>query len=456
MRVRMANRAFYKNFKTRDDEVEGLNFFEISNYQWDIPDLRKKLSEVFSRDKYFDLFELQHVFPLLGERILRLSATRINKNDPQKNALLLILEDITQRKKAEWQLKESEERFRLLVQNASDIITILSEEGIIFYESESVEQILGYVPEDRIGKNIFKDPIVHPDDIATKENAFRKAISTANETVKAEFRLRHKDGSYRNIEAAYINMLANPRIGGIIANYHDVTEQRKLERQREEFISIASHELKTPVTSIKGYIQILQDMFSSADDAMSGELLYKLNLQVDRLTNLIKDLLDITRIREGQLEFRESGFNIDKLITETVDEMQLASKKHLIVADLKAAKRITADKERIGQVLTNLISNAIKYSPGADKIIVTSTSTEEIVTVCVQDFGIGINAEVQKKIFNRFFRLSDKSQAFPGLGLGLYIASEIIKHHGGRFSVDSEPGKGSVFRFMVPVEYSPA
>src|ERR1051326_1466493 len=456
MRAMTANRAFYKNFKTRNDEVEGLNFFEISNYQWDIPELRKKLSEVFSTDKNFDQFELQHVFPLLGERILRLNATRINKSDPKKNLLLLVLEDITQRKKSEWQLKESEERFRLLVQNASDIITILSAEGVIFYESESVEQILGYVPKDRIGRNIFKERIVHPDDVSIKENAFRKAISTANEKVKAEFRLKHKDGSYRDIEAVYVNMLADPRIGGIVANYHDVTEQRKLERQREEFISIASHELKTPVTSIKGYVQIMQDIFSSADDAVSGDLLNKLNLQVDRLTNLIRDLLDITRIREGQLEFRQSSFNIDKLIMEIVAEMQLASKKHLIVADLKAAKKITADRDRIRQVLANLVSNAIKYSPGADEIVVTSASTEEIITICVQDFGIGISADVQKKIFNRFFRISDKSHAFPGLGLGLYIASEIVRHHGGQFSVDSAPGKGSVFCFTLPVKYSPA
>jgi len=120
-----------------------------------------------------------------------------------------------------------------------------------------------------------------------------------------------------------------------------------------------------------------------------------------------------------------------KSLDKQTDERQPGSNKHLILADLKAAKRITADKERIGQVLTNLISNAIKYSPGADKIVVTSKSTEEIITVCVQDFGIRISADIKKKIFNRFFKLSDKFSAFSGLGLGLYIASEIIKRHRG-------------------------
>ncbi|HMG69081.1 MAG TPA: CheR family methyltransferase [Chitinophagaceae bacterium] len=455
MHIKMANKAFYQNFKTRNDEVEGLNFFEIANYQWDIPELRRRLSEVFSKEKNFEQFELQHVFPLLGERILRLSATRLNRDDPQRPRLLLVLEDITRRKKAEWHLKENEERFRLLVQNASDIISILSPEGNITYESESVERILGYKPEERLGKNIFKDLIVHPDDMNLKISAFQKSILNSNEIVKTGFRLRHKNGGYRDIEAVYLNLLSNPRISGIVANYHDVTDQRKIENQREEFVSIASHELRTPVTSLKGYIQIIKDMLLASGDTLGSEILQKLNHQVDRLIALIKDLFDVTKIREGQLELNTSHFNINKLIDEVLVEMQLGAKKHLLVADLKAKKRVNADSERIGQVLRNLISNAIKFSPDTDEIIITSSSDEEKITVCVQDFGIGIDPEHQKKIFSRFFRINDdRLKNNAGLGLGLYISSEIIKHHKGTITVTSEKGKGSSFCFTIPVKYS--
>ncbi len=455
MRIRMANRAFYKNFKTSSDEVEGMNFFEISNYQWDIPELRKNMAEVFSQDKNFEQFELQHVFSLMGEKILRLSAARINKGEAKKDWVLLVIEDITQRKKAELQLKNSEERFRLLVQNASDIITILTPEGTILYESEPVEKILGYTTQERVGKNILKDTIVHPDDLKIKANAFKQAVSNKDTPVKTEFRLKHKNGTYRDIEAVYLNMLDDIRIQGVVGNYHDITEQRKLENQREEFVSIASHELKTPVTSLKGYVQIIQDMLSPSEDGLATELLQKLNLQVDRLTSLIKDLFDITKMKEGRMDFKMSNFNIDELISEMVNDIQLASKKHIIVADLQAKETITADRERIGQALRNLLSNAVKYSPDSDKVIVTSSSDEEKITVYVQDFGIGIDPREHQKLFTRFFRSSaDAVPRNAGLGLGLYIASEIIKHHNGTITVSSEKNKGSVFSFTLPLNQS--
>jgi two-component system CheB/CheR fusion protein len=455
LRIKNANKAFYKTFLVSPDETEGNYFYNLGNQQWNIPDLRRQLTLVQTKNIDLSNYKVTQNFPVIGHKIMLLNAQKLVVKGGRSDLILLAIEDITERDQAAEALKSKEERFRLLVQNAFDIITILSKDGVITYESDSVKRLLGYDPDERVGKNIFRDTIVHPEDLEKKITGFKKALSHSSELVKAEFRLKHKDGSYRDIEAVYRNLLDDPRIEGIVANYHDITEQRKLEQQREEFISIASHELRTPVTSIKGYIQILQDIFSSTGDSMSAELTGKLHLQIDKLTNLIKDLLDITQLRQGQLEFRESSFDINTLISEIVAEMQLGTKKHLIVADLKAAKKIIADKERIGQVLNNLISNAIKYSPHSDKVIVKSKSTEENITVCVQDFGIGISVDMQKKIFDRFFRLHDKRHPYPGLGLGLYIASEIVKHHKGSLTVKSEPGKGSVFCFTLPIKYSP-
>jgi two-component system CheB/CheR fusion protein len=451
LRIKRANKYFYNTFQVKPSQTEGFYLYELGNGQWEIPELQKNLKFLQNSNQQFANFEVDHDFPGIGRRSMLLDAQKFTLKDGKEESILLSIRDITSRKQIENSVRESEERLQLLIQNIYDIITILSKEGDILYESNSVERVLGYQPNERIGKNIFKEPIAHPDDIAEKEAAFKKAVASSSEIVKTEFRLRHKDGSYKDIEAVYVNLIHDPRVAGIVANYHDVTDQRKVEKQREEFVSVASHELKTPVTSMKGYIQILRDMFSSAEDSISAELMEKLDHQVDRLSNLIKDLLDVTRIREGKLEFRKTEFEIDRLIHEVVNEMQLTTKKHLIVADLKAAKRINADRERIGQVLSNLISNAIKYSPGADKIIITSSSKGENVAVSVQDFGIGISADMQKKVFDRFFRFSDPAgKNYPGLGLGLYIAAEIVKRHGGTINLTSKLKQGSTFSFAIP------
>jgi signal transduction histidine kinase len=224
-----------------------------------------------------------------------------------------------------------------------------------------------------------------------------------------------------------------------------------LEKQKEEFIAIASHELKTPVTSIKAYAEILEDVFTASKDGESKEMVKKLGNQVDRLTNLVKDLLDVTKITEGQLKLVEDFYDINEAILETVEDMQLTTKKHKIVTQLDPADRLWGDRSRIEQVLVNLISNAIKYSPEGEKVIITSKADEEGVTISVEDFGIGMSKEVQQQIFERFYRVSGtEANTFPGLGLGLYISTEVIRRQGGRIWVTSEQNKGSVFGFFLP------
>ena len=345
----------------------------------------------------------------------------------------------------------SEERLRLLIQNAFDIITILSVEGKILYESESIREILGYKSSERLDKNIFIDSIVHPDDKHVKKLMFEKSVNHPNENIRGEFRLRHKDGGYRVMEAVYINLLGDSHIQGIIANYRDITERRALEKQKDQFIGIASHELKTPITSIKGYAQILEQIFTAKQEKEPVELLQKMGTQINRITNLINDLLDVTQISDGELRLKKNNININDLISEVIDEAPQPSVKHKIKKELGPVKNITSDEEKVRQVLINLVSNAVKYSPNADKVIVRSSSDADGVTVSVQDFGIGISEDDQKKIFGRFFRVPDPSiNTFPGLGLGLYISAEIIKKLGGKIWVKSEKNKGSEFSFFLP------
>src|SRR5688572_14180791 len=453
LRIKDANKAFYETFRITPEETEGNYLFNLNNHEWDHPELKKQLKLVQSKNIEFSDFEIRHTFKSIGERAILLNAQKLFVKDKKGTLILLAVEDITEHRFSEEKLMENAEKFRLLIENAFDIITVLSKEGVIVYESESVSRILGYTQNERVGKNIFVDSITHPDDILAKRDAFHKALSDPDEVVRTEFRLRHKDGTYREIEAVYLNLLGNPRIEGIVATYHDITERKKMEKQKEEFISIASHELKTPVTSIKAYAQILEDIFKKARDKKSAELLEKMDKQIDRLTTLITDLLDFTRIQGEKLKLRETNYNINELISEVAEEMQRTTKAHKIITKLDKSVQMWGDRYRTGQVLTNLLSNAIKYSPQAKKIMVSSKFAGDMITICVQDFGIGIARDHLNKVFERFFRVSEsKLNTFPGLGLGLYIAAEIVKRQGGNITVNSKQGKGSIFCFSLPVK----
>jgi PAS domain S-box-containing protein len=339
------------------------------------------------------------------------------------------------------------------LQNAFDIITIFEPDGTIKYESPAIESVLGYTPEERMGKNIIHHSIVHPEDKKKKIEMLERAVANPGENINVEFRLQHKNGSYRTIDAVCRNMLDEPRINGIIATYRDITDRKILEQQKDDFIGIASHELKTPVTSIKAYSQILQEVFSKAQDKKSVELLHKMEAQVDRLNVLIVDLLDFTRIEGGKLKFREETYSINELITEIAEEMQRASKTHKINLQLGEEVELYGDRYRIGQVITNLLSNALKYSPGAERVTISSKTDKGTVTVCVKDYGIGIKENLVDKVFDKFFRVTEPLlNTFPGLGLGLYIAAEIVKRQGGVMSAESTEGKGSVFCFSLPLK----
>ena len=238
------------------------------------------------------------------------------------------------------------------------------------------------------------------------------------------------------------------RAAGVI---FDITDRKTIEKQKDEFIGIASHELKTPVTSIKAYAEILQEMFTEAHDDMSANLMSKLDGQVDRLTKLIKDLLDVTKVSEGQLDLTTEVFSIEKMTQNMVEEMQRTTRQHRVILNLNAMAEVTGDQERLGQVLTNLLSNAIKYSPESKDVLVDARDEGGKIIISVQDFGIGMSPGTLEKLFARFFRSDNPSvRSYPGLGLGLYISMEIMKRHGGTITVQSERGKGSIFTMILP------
>ncbi|WP_345949228.1 ATP-binding protein [Mucilaginibacter sp. PAMB04274] len=240
----------------------------------------------------------------------------------------------------------------------------------------------------------------------------------------------------------------------ILLAMEDITERKQADAFKNAFIGIASHELRGPVSSIKGYAQLLGKRAQKAEDKMAAGTLDKINRQTDKLTEIINHLLDISRIQSGKLQLDRVHFDLNSLTSGIIDEMQSETTTHQLIQQGTIPKDVYADKFRIGQVLTNLISNAIKYSPDTSKVMIKLSQdrnkTHGIVTV--QDFGIGIPPEDQANLFQAFSRARNgQKKKIQGIGLGLHIAAEIIKEHGGKIWFESKLEEGSVFHFSLPL-----
>lgn len=240
----------------------------------------------------------------------------------------------------------------------------------------------------------------------------------------------------------------------VVTIIHDITERMIVERRKDEFISMASHELKTPVTSLKGFTNVLQRRLAKQGDAQALHYLARMDAQLNKLTTPISDLLDISRMQSGKLALRTEPLDLDTFIDETMENVQAATSTHRLLIEGRTGAQVFGDKERLGQVFVNLLTNAIKYSPRADKVIVRlfQDGDREQAIVSVQDFGIGIDKTHHENIFERFYQVTNpEERAYPGLGIGLYISSEIVARHHGRMWVESSKGKGATFSVALPL-----
>jgi len=326
-------------------------------------------------------------------------------------------------------------------------------DGQIDYVNGRTVDFFGTAAENVVGTSW--QAFVHPDDFAACIHVWQHSLQTG-EPYQFEFRLKDKDGTYKWHLTRALPFIIDGEIVKWFGTNTDIDDQKQLQRQKDDFLGIASHELKTPVTSIKAYAQVLGAMLTKEGETKKADMVLRMDAQVNRLTNLIGDLLDVTKINSGRLQFNKTWFDFNQAVKETIEDLQHTTNKHVLVEDLSYTGQIYCDKDRISQVITNLITNAIKYSPHSEQIIISTKLENNEVVVCVQDFGIGIPDDKADKVFEQFYRVSgNKQHTFPGLGLGLYISSEIVKREGGRMWVNSVEGKGSTFCFALPADDAP-
>jgi PAS domain S-box-containing protein len=367
-----------------------------------------------------------------------------------------------------WALVTSTRRrsahFRSLVTSTTDLVLTFSD-GQCRYASNSVLRMIGCAEADVLGDGIID--FVHHDDRSTLRDALR-----GGEAATVAFRLPDTKRDWRSLEANVTDLRDDRHVRGIVLNARDVTERNRIETEREllleqeqlanerlreadrlkdEFVALVSHEVRTPLTSILGYLELLSEQELSADQRTYTDIIDR---NSGRLLLLINDLLFIAEIEDGQLTVEHDEIDLGVIIAEALTAAAPAAGAEIVelVGDESATLPIMGDGGRLAQLFDNLISNAVKFTPAGGRVKVTLGSEDGRAWVEVQDNGIGIARADQELLFNKFFRTRAVTKAsIQGTGLGLAISKAIVEAHGGSIHFESVEGEGTTFRVELPL-----
>jgi len=460
--------------------VYGIDNKDAINYEKFIslvhPDDRPNMQaniEFALQTKTFNDFFHRIITPAGEEKIMHARGEVIADKEGKIIRMVGTGQDVTKQKTIEQQLlsfnKNIEERNQFieqLINSSLDLITVIDKDLRVINLNKKAQLIYkNFYEEDMIGKKItdIDPPLKGTESSKDLQQAFAGKV-----IIKDKVKSTISDKYYEHNYIPLTNAIGEVYAVMIIS--HDITESmkqmevlRKLyesDEQKNNFIAMASHELKTPITSIKGYVQLLLNAIENEKKNQKAlpplllrSSLLSVDKQIKRLTRLISELLDISKIETGTLELRKEKFSLNELAIETVEDILYTNTKHVINLYHDFHAHIYGDKDRIGQVMINLLTNAIKYSPESNRIDVTILKiSDREIGVSVKDYGIGIDKKEQDRIFERFYRSKGKAeQTYPGFGIGLFIANEFIQKHGGQVWVESEKGAGSTFTFTLPI-----
>lgn len=343
-----------------------------------------------------------------------------------------------------------DEQFMIMVNTAPVFFWMAGTDKNCFFVNNSWLQFTGRALEQEYGFGWTQS--LHPEDLENFINLYTIAFDKKEE-FKIEYRLRRYDGQYRwFLDDGVPHFTKDNIFTGYIGSCVDIHELKELEKRKDQFINAASHELKTPVTSLSVYLHLISDFFKDNEEEKFDSYTKSAIGQVNKITSLINQLLDASRIQSDSLSLEWSVFPFCDMVTSIVEKVQSTTLSHQIEIKGSCHGIIRGDSERLSQAIENLLTNAIKYSQGNDKIIVEISEDTKHVKISVIDFGIGIDNVHLPKIFDRFYRIPGrKEETFPGLGIGLFISDQIIKKHGGTIWVESIRGKETKFNFQIPI-----
>ncbi len=472
LRVRRANRSFYDTFRVQEEDAEGRILYDLGNGQWAIPRLRTLLEEILPQSSVLSDYEVAHDFPSIGRKVMLLNARRILREGSHAETILLAIEDITDRRRAEDERRELETRFTSLVKNIRDhSIFTLDPEGRITSWNVEAERILGYTDAEALGQHFSF--IFTPEDVSEGIPALE--LRTALEQGRAEderWHMRKNGERFWALGIVTPTHDAQGRHTGFSKILRDMTDRkraqdllaqqaealREADRRKDEFLAMLAHELRNPLAPIRTAADRLRLKVPHGSELHA--VIDVVDRQTGHLVRLVDDLMDVSRITRGKITLHKSRTDLNPVVAQAVETARplIDARRHdLSYTPPQEPVTVEADTTRLTQALSNILSNAAKYTENGGRIWLTSERDGGEAVVRVRDTGIGIAPEMLPKIFDLFAQANrslDRSQG--GLGIGLTVAKRLVEMHGGSLTAHSAgEGQGSEFVIRLPLVKEP-
>jgi PAS domain S-box-containing protein len=460
-------------------EVLGMNITQIVH-----PDFHevifKRVQEIYKGNR-------EHT-ELIEEKLIRLDGEIIDAEIVSqlitykgKPCIQVIVRDITERKRAETALRQSEERFRTLIEQSADAIQLVDGQGKMFYSSDSVERVVGYTPAELLKKNV--EEFIHPEDFPYFSERFVWLVQNPGKQINIEYRVKHKNGSWVWLEATGVNHLNNPSINALVANFRNITDRKgafeelakikseledRVEQRTEELIKankelqrsnkeledfayVASHDLREPLRKITSFSNLLEVRHKKELSESAQMYVESMKKASTRMNTLINDLLTYSRVATKAQPFKE--VNLNKVIEEAIEDVQIRIEQSKAKVTVERLGTIEADALQLRLLFQNILSNALKYKQEniIPRISIKAKQKDNTITLFIKDNGIGFDEKYLDRIFTIFQRLHGKG-IYDGTGIGLAICKKIIERHNGTITAKSVEGKGTTFIVTLPLK----
>ncbi|MGN6800305.1 MAG: ATP-binding protein [Ginsengibacter sp.] len=442
--ITAVNSAFTECFGYQENDIVGKNtaiLFTEEDRQKGYP--KKELDEVLkkgqSNDNNYLVNKNNQITWVSGESILV-------ENEKGEKIILKIIQDIHKQKTSENSLRELNTFNENILESIQDVVLVLDEKMNIIKANDSYK-ILSNKDENE-SRNV-RDFLKNSESEQRVLHNLHEAIRTKSPFIKEEAEIETADGNKRIFEVT-ATLLENSDNENLLLVMHDITIYKELEREREDIIGFITHELRNPLSNLMLSNDLMKDAAEKNEVSFLKEMLIRSEKNVQRMNKMITGLYEATKVHSGYFPLDLSEFYFENMVKEAIDTIQALNPDYNILKEGDGNFKVVADRFRLIQVITNFLSNAIKYSNGNKEVKLTVTHSNDLASVHVKDHGTGIPKEHLPFVFERFFRV-EKTRKIEGIGLGLYLCRQIIRSHGGKVGVESEENKGSDFFFTIPL-----